>query len=190
MVFLGSLPKISGEKTQESLSVDTLVWTVVLSFPGVQLKAEMTLTWCSCRRRSPAGTARCHCSASWSLCAAASDPVTSSHRHSPQPRVAARPLGAATYWAPVPRPFGLRCQPSWSLVQCSTDHHDPRSLEMWIALCDVLTGWTPRKHAFLPCGHLDFESAVTAQNDEFKCSFRSSYSRLLNVKNVAGKLNT
>ena len=27
---------------------------------------------------------------------------------------------------------------------------------------------TPRKHAFLPCGHLDFESAVTAQIDEFK----------------------
>ena len=28
----------------------------------------------------------------------------------------------------------------------------------------------------------DFESAVTAQNDEFKGSFDSLYSRLLNVK--------
>ena len=27
---------------------------------------------------------------------------------------------------------------------------------------------TPRKNASQPCGHLDFESAVTAQNDEFK----------------------
>ena len=35
---------------------------------------------------------------------------------------------------------------------------------------------------FLPCGHLDFESAVTAQSDEFKGSFHSSCSRLLNVK--------
>ena len=38
------------------------------------------------------------------------------------------------------------------------------------------------KHAFLPCGHLDFESAVTAQNDEFKGRFHSSYSRLSNVE--------
>ena len=30
---------------------------------------------------------------------------------------------------------------------------------------DVKTPW---KYAFLPCGHLDFMSAVTAQNDEFK----------------------
>ena len=35
---------------------------------------------------------------------------------------------------------------------------------------------------FLPCGHLDFESAVTKQNDEFKGSFDISSSRLLNVK--------
>ena len=35
---------------------------------------------------------------------------------------------------------------------------------------------------FFPCGHHDFESAVTAQNDEFKSSFDSSHSRLLNVK--------
>ena len=35
---------------------------------------------------------------------------------------------------------------------------------------------------FLPCGHLDFESAVTKQNDELKGSFDSSSSRLLNVK--------
>ena len=34
----------------------------------------------------------------------------------------------------------------------------------------------------LPYGHLDFESAVTAQNDESKGSFHNSYSRLLNVK--------
>ena len=27
---------------------------------------------------------------------------------------------------------------------------------------------TPWKYVFLPCGHLDFESAVTAQNDEFR----------------------
>ena len=46
----------------------------------------------------------------------------------------------------------------------------------WLSL------WTPRKQAFLPCGHLDFESAVTVQNDEFKCSFHSSYSRLVNVE--------
>ena len=41
---------------------------------------------------------------------------------------------------------------------------------------------TPWKYAPLPCGHLDFKPAVTAQNDEFKDSFDSSYSRLLNVK--------
>ena len=41
-------------------------------------------------------------------------------------------------------------------------------------------------HAFLQCGHLDFESAVTAQNDEFKASFDSSYSR----QNLAKKLST
>ena len=35
---------------------------------------------------------------------------------------------------------------------------------------------------FLPCGHLDFESAVTAQNDEFKVSFDSSSSRSLNAQ--------
>ena len=41
---------------------------------------------------------------------------------------------------------------------------------------------TKRKYAFLPCSHLDFESAVTAQSDEFKGRFHRSYSRLLNVK--------
>ena len=41
---------------------------------------------------------------------------------------------------------------------------------------------TARKDAFLPCGHLDFESAVTAQNDEFKVSFGSLFSCWLNVK--------
>ena len=40
---------------------------------------------------------------------------------------------------------------------------------------------TPRKDAFLPCGHLDFESAVTAQRRN-QGSFDSSYSRSLNVK--------
>ena len=29
----------------------------------------------------------------------------------------------------------------------------------------------PREYAFLPYGHLDFESAVTAQNDKFKVVF-------------------
>ena len=38
---------------------------------------------------------------------------------------------------------------------------------------------TPWKYAFLPCGHLGFKSAVTAQNDEVN---DSSYSRSLNVK--------
>ena len=41
-----------------------------------------------------------------------------------------------------------------------------------------------RKYAFLPCGHLDFESVVPAQNDEFKGSFDSLYSRVLNVKTL------
>ena len=43
---------------------------------------------------------------------------------------------------------------------------------------------------FLLCGLLDFESAVTAQNDELKGSFDSSYSRSLNVKTKSRKLNT
>ena len=43
-------------------------------------------------------------------------------------------------------------------------------------------------YAFLPCGHLDFESAVTAQNGEFKGNFHGSYSRLLSVtQNLAKK---
>ena len=41
---------------------------------------------------------------------------------------------------------------------------------------------TAQKYAFLPCGNLDFESAVTAQYDRLKGSFHSSHSRLLNVK--------
>ena len=41
---------------------------------------------------------------------------------------------------------------------------------------------TPRKYPLLPCGHLDCESAVTAQNDQFKGSFDSSSSRSVNVK--------
>ena len=41
---------------------------------------------------------------------------------------------------------------------------------------------TPQKYAFLPCGHLDFESPVTAENGESKCSFHSSYWPLLNIK--------
>ena len=32
-------------------------------------------------------------------------------------------------------------------------------------------GETPRKYTFLLCSHRDFESAVTAQNDEFKAVF-------------------
>ena len=39
-----------------------------------------------------------------------------------------------------------------------------------------------RKHALLPCGHLDFQSVVTAKNDEFRGCFHSSYSRSLGVK--------
>ena len=38
------------------------------------------------------------------------------------------------------------------------------------------------RYAFMPCGHLDFQSAVTAQSDEFKCSSHNSESRLLTVK--------
>ena len=41
---------------------------------------------------------------------------------------------------------------------------------------------TPWKYAFLLCGHLDFESVVTAQNDKFKGSFHGSYSHLINIK--------
>ena len=41
---------------------------------------------------------------------------------------------------------------------------------------------TSRKYAFLPCGHLAFESVVAAQIGEFKGSLDSSYSRLLNVE--------
>ena len=48
-----------------------------------------------------------------------------------------------------------------------------------------LLGTTPRKYAILPCGNLDFESAVTAQNDEFKGSFHSSHPRLLNASTLS-----
>ena len=34
----------------------------------------------------------------------------------------------------------------------------------------------------LPRGHFDFEAAVTAENDEFKGSFRKSSSRSLNIQ--------
>ena len=40
---------------------------------------------------------------------------------------------------------------------------------------EILTSRAPRKDPFLTCGYLDFESAVTAQNDEFKGSFHSSF---------------
>ena len=33
---------------------------------------------------------------------------------------------------------------------------------------------TPQEYALLPCGHLGFESAVTAQNDNFKAVFIAS----------------
>ena len=42
-----------------------------------------------------------------------------------------------------------------------------------------------QKYAFLPCGHLDFESAVTVQNGESKGSFHKSYSRSSNVKTLS-----
>lgn len=45
-----------------------------------------------------------------------------------------------------------------------------------------VTRATPRECAFLPCGELNFGSAVIAQNDEFQRSFDSYYSRLLNLK--------
>ena len=48
-----------------------------------------------------------------------------------------------------------------------------------------LLGTTPRKYAILPCGNLDFESGVTAQNDEFKGSFHSSHPRLLNASTLS-----
>ena len=49
---------------------------------------------------------------------------------------------------------------------------------------------TPRKYAFLPCGHLDFESAVKAQNDEFKGVFIACIFTLVKRQNLAKKLNT
>ena len=45
-------------------------------------------------------------------------------------------------------------------------------------------GDTAEIRCFLPCGHFDFESAVTPQNDDFKVGFDSSYSR----QNLAKKL--
>ena len=47
----------------------------------------------------------------------------------------------------------------------------------WPRASVVFIAGAPRKS-----GHLSLESVVTAQNDEFKGSFYSSYSRLLNVK--------
>ena len=37
-------------------------------------------------------------------------------------------------------------------------------------------------HSSLLCGHLDFESAVTAQSDEFKAVLIASIHACLNVK--------
>ena len=42
--------------------------------------------------------------------------------------------------------------------------------------------------SFLPCGHLDFESAASAQNDEFEGSFDSVFT-LVKRQNLAKKLN-
>ena len=39
--------------------------------------------------------------------------------------------------------------------------------------CHIHPLLTPQKYAFLACGHLDFESTVSAQNGEFKTSFDS-----------------
>ena len=47
---------------------------------------------------------------------------------------------------------------------------------------EARNGVRPREYPPLPCGHLDLESAVTAQNDDFEGSFRGSSSRSLNVK--------
>ena len=48
----------------------------------------------------------------------------------------------------------------------------------------LYTDQTPRKYAFSPCSHLDYESADTAQNDEFKAVL------IARIQNLAKKLNT
>ena len=48
---------------------------------------------------------------------------------------------------------------------------------MRVMIVMVMIKYTPWNYAFLSCGHLDFESAVTAQNGKFKYRFVSSYSR-------------
>ena len=69
-------------------------------------------------------------------------------------------------------------------------HHHGRERvrrgHVWVCNGEVSTGpqTTPRNYAFLPCGQLDFESAVAAQNVEFKSSFIAAYSRLLKVKTL------
>ena len=39
--------------------------------------------------------------------------------------------------------------------------------------CDNQSVTTPRKYALPPCSHLDFKSAITAQNDELNEVFTS-----------------
>ena len=48
---------------------------------------------------------------------------------------------------------------------------------------------TPRKYAFPPRGHLDFESVVIAQNDEFEGTLHSSSSRSFYVKTAKKLMN-
>ena len=72
----------------------------------------------------------------------------------------------------------------WARVVCWTQapHGRLRRGRLWqissavkvVCVCCVCFRPTPRKYAFLPCGHLDFESAVTSQNDEFKAGFIAS----------------
>ena len=49
-------------------------------------------------------------------------------------------------------------------IRCWINHFSFTLIREW----SLRAKWTPGKYASLPCEHLDFESAVTAQNDEFK----------------------
>ena len=88
--------------------------------------------------------------------------------------------GAACKWSAPP----LSTRGSGSVNRNPQSGRDIRPSQ-----CSYEVRWrktTPPNCTFLSCGHLDFESAVTAQNDGFKGSFDSSYLR----QNVAKKLST
>ena len=59
---------------------------------------------------------------------------------------------------------------------CYVGHTKPANEPLPSYSCMLYTR-TPRIYALLPCGHFDFESAATAQNDEFKGSISCLYSR-------------